>query len=170
HPAFSFVRSEHTRRKRPPTIPSGYRTDDSVFFGTSDYHDAGLVDVRSGPGIASRCGAFEHGTAESRGGRCRGSGRGLSLCSAGRAQGLPLRGRSPLGHLLQSSQVLDSGPLGVTRRALRPADTAFQRFQYFSGASRFCYAISAVAEIDGLTSLSWSFDAAARRARIVQVL
>src|SRR5271157_2224543 len=85
-------------------------------------------------------------------------------------QGLPLRGRSPLGQLLQSSQVLDSGPLGVTRRALRPADTVFQRFQYFSGASRFCYAVSAVAEIDGLTSLSWSFDAAARRARIVQVL
>ncbi len=55
----------------PPTISSGYWTNDTV-LGTFDHHDAGLVDVRPGQGIASRCGAFEHGTAESRGGRGRG--------------------------------------------------------------------------------------------------
>ena len=54
-----------------PTISSGYWTNDSV-FGTLDHHDAGLVDVRPGQGIASPSGAYEHGTAESRGGCGRG--------------------------------------------------------------------------------------------------
>ncbi len=55
----------------PPIISSGYWTDESA-LGTCDHHEAGRVDVRPGQGIASRCGASEHGTAESRGGRGRG--------------------------------------------------------------------------------------------------
>src|SRR5271157_2859898 len=55
----------------PPTISSGYWTNDSV-FGTFDHHDAGLVEIRPGQGIASPSGAYEHGTAESRGGCGRG--------------------------------------------------------------------------------------------------
>ena len=55
----------------PPIISSGYWTDESA-LGTFDHHEAGRVDVRPGQGIASRCGASEHGTAESRGGRGRG--------------------------------------------------------------------------------------------------
>ena len=37
-----------------------------------DDHDAGMVDVRPGQGIASPWGASEHDTAESHGGRGRG--------------------------------------------------------------------------------------------------
>jgi len=45
----------------PPAISSGYWTNDSV-FGAFDHHDAGLVEVRPGQGIASPSGAYEHGT------------------------------------------------------------------------------------------------------------
>jgi len=37
----------------PPTNPSGYWRNDSV-FGTFDHDDAGRVDVRPAQGIASR--------------------------------------------------------------------------------------------------------------------
>ncbi len=44
----------------PPTFSSDYWTNESI-FGTFDHHDAGLVDVRPGQGIASRWEAPEHG-------------------------------------------------------------------------------------------------------------
>ncbi len=55
----------------PHTNLGGCWTNDSA-IGTCDHHDAGWVDVRPGQGCASRRGASEHGTAESRGGRGRG--------------------------------------------------------------------------------------------------
>jgi hypothetical protein len=41
------------RRKGPPTILSGYWTNDSM-YGTFDHHDAGRGDVRPDQGIVSR--------------------------------------------------------------------------------------------------------------------
>jgi len=102
-------------------ISCGYWSNESN-LGTFDHHGAGWVAVRPGQGIAGRCGASQHGTAESRGGRGRGRNRGLSLCAARGAQGLPLRGRAPLGQLLRSPQGLESRPPGVAGGALRRGD------------------------------------------------
>ena len=47
---------------------------------------------------------------------------GFITVFSGSCEGLPLRGRSPLGQLPRSSQNLDSGPPGVAGRALRRGD------------------------------------------------
>src|SRR5208283_2668608 len=88
HEVFQCRGTKTEGQMGPPTNLGGYWTNDSA-IGTFDHHDAGWVDVRPGQGDASRWGASEHGTAESRGGRGRGRNRGLSLCAARGAQGLP---------------------------------------------------------------------------------